>query len=368
MSPDPYLALMLAARAHADGHGTLTPVLAPEDITLLGENPPVKIAALHQAGFRVVSWTTNDPVTMRGLIALRVDGIISDRPDLLQRVVSEEQAAHPEAATYFAAFDVVGHRGARGLRPENTLPAFEAGLDHLVTALETDIGISSDQVCLIGHDQFLSPHCCRRVDGRAYTLEDRVYIRDISLAEAQSSFICDKLQTAQFPDQRHDLAVSPVSVAFAEREGLISPYVPICVEQLFRFTDFYADYYRTGFGKSHVEAPARATKAERVCFNIETKILPLPNDPEGRPVARLPLPSGAEPTTNHTVAPGAFVAALCGAIQRNLVQERARILSFDFRILELVEEQFPKIATYYLTESAESLGTSLVPLSLRQAL
>jgi glycerophosphoryl diester phosphodiesterase len=366
MPPDPYLALLLAARAHAEAHGALTPVFAPEDITLLGENPRVSIAAIHQAGFRVVSWTTDDPATMHDLIALRVDGIISDRPDLLQHVVTEEKTAQLEAATYFSTFDVVGHRGARGLRPENTLPAFEAGLDHLVTALETDIGITSDRVCLICHDQFLSPRCCRRVDGTPYTLENRIYIRDVSLAEVQSTFICDKLQSGQFPDQANDLALSPVSVGFAEREGLISPYVPIRVEQLFRFTHFYADYYRTGRGKSHPKAPIRAANADGVCFNIETKILPLPNDPEGRSVATLPLPAGAEPTTNHTVAPEAFVATLCGAIQRNLMQDRARILSFDFRVLQRVEEQFPRIPTYYLTESAESLSTLLLPPSLRR--
>lgn len=366
MLPDPYLALMLAARDHAKARGAHTPVLAPEEVTLLGDNPPVNVSALHQAGLRIVPWTTNDATKMRALIALRVDGIISDRPDILRQIVREEKDTHPEAAAYFARFDAVGHRGARGLRPENTLPAFEAGLDCLVAALETDIGITTDRVPLICHNQFLSPHTCRRADGVPYTLENRVYIRDISLAEAQGSFICDKLDLAQFPDQTNDLALSPVSVAFAAREHLISPYAPTHVEQLFHFADFYADYYRTGAGKSHAEAPARVANAERVCFYIETKILPLPNDPEGRSVAALPIPNEGEPVTNHTAAPEAFVATLCGAIERGHMQDRARILSFDFRILQLVEEQFPQIQTYYLTESVESLRTSLLPVSLRQ--
>ncbi len=358
---------MIAARAHAKAHGAQTPVLAPYDRTLLGKNPSVRVAELQGAHFRVIPWTTNNPATMRALIARRVDGIISDRPDVLQTIVKQEAAANPSEAAYFAAFDVAGHRGARGLRPENTLPAFEAGFDNLVTSVETDIGISADRVPLIWHDQFFSPKSCRRADNARYSMKNRVYLRDITSAEAQSTFICDKLQRVNFPKQTNDLALSPVSLAFAEHERLISPYVPTHLEQLFRFTSFYADYYRKGPGKNHPEAEARATSAEKVCFNIETKILPLPNDPEGVPADKLPIPNlKAEPTTNHTYDPQTFVSTLGEVIQRNNMQNRSRVLSFDFRILQLVEEQSPNIPTYYLTESPASLSTALLPPGLRQ--
>jgi len=363
---DPYLALMTAARTHAKAHGAQTPVLSPEDKVLLGDHPELDVAALHKAGFRIDPWNPNDAPTIRHLIRQRVDGLISDRPDILQQVLKEEAAAHPEDAAYFAAFDVAGHRGGRGLRPENTLPAFEVGLDHLVTTLETDTGVTSDHVSLIWHDQFLNPQSCRRVDGAPYTLDNRAYTRDMSLAEAQSTFICDKLHTAAFPDQKNDLSLSPVAVAFAKHEHLINPYVPTDVEQLFRFTRFYADYYRTGPGKSQPEAAARAANAAKVRFNIETKILPLPNDPPGKSVANLPLPTHGEPATNHTVDPQTFVTTLCGAIVRNHMEARAEVQSFDFRTLILVEEQFPKIQTYYLTGDTKSLSTALIPPSLRQ--
>lgn len=362
-----YLALMTAARAHAKAHHAQTPALAPEAGTLLSKDPPVSVAELHAAGIRIVPWTVNDPAEMRALMALHVNGIISDRPDILQTVLKQEATVRPSEATYFATFDVAGHRGARGLRPENTLPAFEAGLDHLVTSLETDIGISADGVPLIWHDQFFTPQSCRRIDGAPYTLEDRVYLRDITRAAAQSTLLCDKLHTSRFPDQTNDLNLSPVSVAFAEREQLISPYVPTHIEQLFHFTRFYADYYRNGPGSRHPEAEARAANAAKVCFNIETKILPRPADPEGVPVRKLPIPApDAEPTTNHTASPQTFVTTLGEVIQRNHMQSRSRILSFDFRILQLVEEQLPAIPTYYLTESPASLSTTLLPPRLRQ--
>jgi glycerophosphoryl diester phosphodiesterase len=363
---DPYLALLTAAAAHAKAHNAPTPTLSPVDATLLASNPAVNVAEFHKAGFKIVPWTTNDPEKIRALIHLRVDGIISDYPDRLQQALAEEKAAHPEAAVYFRTFDVSAHRGGRGLRPENTLPSFENGLDHLATTLETDTGVTADHVSLIWHDQFLSPESCRRADGAPYTLENRVYTRDISLAKAQSTFICDKLHP-QFPEQKNDLALSPAAVAFAKQERLINPYVPTHAEQLFHFTHFYADYYSKGPGRTHPDAAARAANAARVRFNLETKILPFPNDPPGKFVANLPIPSGhAEPTTNHTVDPQTFVTALCGAITRNHMESRAEVQSFDFRTLILVEEQFPKIPTYYLTEDPKLLSSPLIPAALRQ--
>jgi glycerophosphoryl diester phosphodiesterase len=366
---DPFLGLLTTAATHAKAHGALTPTLSPNDATLLGPNPAVNVAELHQAGFKIVPWTTNDPEKIRALIDLRVDGIISDYPDRLQKVVAEEKAAHPEAADYFRAFTVSAHRGGRGLRPENTLPSFENGLDHLATELETDTGVTTDHVSLIWHDQFLNPESCRRADGAPYTLENRVYTRDISLAEAQSTFICDKLH-AQFPEQKNDLALSPVAVAFAKQEHLINPYVPTDAEQLFRFAAFYTGYYRTGPGKSHSDARARAANAAKVRFNLETKILPLPSDPSNNSAKSTPpspiANAHAEPTTNHTYDPQTFVTALCGAITRNHMESRAEVQSFDFRTLILVEEQFPKIPTYYLTGAPNTLSTAFIPESLRQ--
>ncbi|HUZ95822.1 MAG TPA: glycerophosphodiester phosphodiesterase family protein [Edaphobacter sp.] len=366
MPINPFLGLMTAARAHAEAHGAPVPVLSPVDATLLGANPPVNVAELHKAGFRVVPWTTDTPDKMRALIDLRVDGIITDYPDMLQDVLKEEKAAHPEDAAYFNRFDIAAHRGGRGLRPENTLPSFEDGLDHLATTLETDTGVTTDHVSMIWHDQYLNPESCRHADGTPYTLENRVYTRDISSKEAQRTFICDKLHT-QFPQQTNDLALSPVAVAFAKHEHLISPYVPTNVEQLFHFVAFYVKYYTTGPGRSNPDAAARAANAAKVRFNIETKILPLPNDPPGRSVANLPVPKeGAEPTTNHTVDPQTFVTTLCGIITRNHMEGRSEIQSFDFRTLQLVEEQFPKIPTYYLTASPKMLSTDFVPTALRQ--
>jgi glycerophosphoryl diester phosphodiesterase len=359
---NPYLELMQRAAAHAKTHSArLMPALSPMDSTVL--NGSVPVAALQQRGIEVVPWTTNDPEKMRAVIRTGVDGLISDRPDLLQKVVAEERASSPEAAARLKNFNVSGHRGGRGLRPENTLPAFEAGLDNLIDTIETDTGVTTDHVSLIWHDQFLNPQSCRKADGSPYTLDNRVYIRDISMPEAQATFICDKLHHApnQFPEQNNDLALSPVAVAFAAKEHLISPYVPTYVEQLFRFTAFYAEYYRNGAGKSSPHAAERARAGERVHFNLETKIVP-----DYIPAAELKLGLPPEMLKNHTVGPQVFVDTLCGAITRNHMEARSDVQSFDFRTLILVEEQFPAIQTFYLTEGSEEFSTEFVPAPLRQ--
>ena len=363
---NPYLKLMEQAAAHAAEHkGTNKPALSPEDTTVLDGWVPV--AALQAKGIRIIPWTTNDPEKMRAVIRTGVDGLISDRPDLLQKVLAEERAASPAAAARLKDFNVSGHRGGRGLRPENTLPAFEAGMDNLIDTVETDTGVTTDHVSLIWHDQFLNPQSCRKADGSPYTLENRVYTRDISMAEAQATFICDKLHRGagfsgpQFPDQQNDFALSPVAVAFAAKEKLISPYVPTYVEQIFRFAAFYTEYYRSGPGKMHPQAAARAAAAAKVHFNLETKIVP-----EFIPPAELKLGIPAELLKNHTVSPQVFVDTLCGAIKRNHMESRADVQSFDFRTLVLVEEQFPVIPTYYLTEGSDIFSTEFVPEALRQ--
>ena len=51
------------------------------------------VAWAHAKGYRVYTWTVNDPAEMRRLIALQVDGIITDRPDVLRREIEKEQTA-----------------------------------------------------------------------------------------------------------------------------------------------------------------------------------------------------------------------------------------------------------------------------------
>jgi len=377
MTKDPFLTLMKQAAAHAKQHGDrFVPALSPAYETLLGTKAPINVKAMQTAGFAVVPWTVDDVESMRALLDLHVDGIISDRPDLLATVLKEaRQKAAGDAAqlAYLDRFDAQGHRGGRGLRPENTLPAFEVGLDNGINSIETDTGVTTDRQSLIWHDQFLNPQSCRRADGQPYTLENRVYTHDISMVDAQRQFICDKLHFG--PDQKNDLALSPVSVAFAAQEHMINPYAPTNVAQLFRFVDFYAHWYRSGAGKSSPDAEARARTAERVHFNLETKIVPADySEAKVAAVARsvpefvVKLSGKLPPSSfvpNRTVSPEVFVDTLCGFIQEYHMEDRADVQSFDFRTLLLVQEKYPAIRTYYLTETPSLLRSDFTPKSLQ---
>ncbi len=210
-------------------------------------------------------------------------------------------------------FDAEGHRGGRDLRPENTLPAFEAGLDHLITTIETDTGVTADHISLISHEHFINPQTCRAAGGSEYTSANRVLIKDITMADAQKRFICDRVFRG--PEQKNDLALSPVAVAFAKEKNLISPYVPTNVQQLYAFVDFYAGYYKEGPGRTHPEAQARWRNAEKVRFNLETKVDPRPQ------------------YANDTFGPELFVRTLCGAVTAGQRENRSDIQSFDFRTL-----------------------------------
>jgi glycerophosphoryl diester phosphodiesterase len=223
----------------------------------------------------------NDKPRMSELLKAGVSGIISDRPDLLLEAVREFDANKDGTpGDYLLAdgridaskFDAQGHRGARNLRPENTLPAFEAALDNLMTTLETDSGITRDGVSVLKHDPYIEAQKCRRADGQPYAFADEVLIKNLTLAQLQSGYVCDKLFRG--PEQRNDVALSPVSAQLATAKGYISPYVLPKTQDLFDLVSAYITYYSTGAGASHPAAAQRVANARQVRFNIETKLNP----------------------------------------------------------------------------------------------
>ncbi|HEY7513434.1 MAG TPA: glycerophosphodiester phosphodiesterase family protein, partial [Vicinamibacteria bacterium] len=64
-----------------------------------------------------------------------------------------------------ASLDLQGHRGARGLAPENTIAGFALALGIGVTSLELDVLLTRDGVVVVGHDPRLNPDVVRGPDG-----------------------------------------------------------------------------------------------------------------------------------------------------------------------------------------------------------
>jgi glycerophosphoryl diester phosphodiesterase len=296
------------------------------------------VGSLHAAGYDVVTWTVNDPARMTQLLRLGVDGIISDRPDLLYTAVASFDADGDGTAGDLldadglidrTRLDAQGHRGGRNLRPENTLPAMEVALDHLMTTLELDVGLSRDLVPVLGHDPRIAADKCRRSDGGAYGERDEVRIRDLPWRQIRSTFVCDRLFRG--PEQRNNPVLSPVSVAYrlTHLGELPHIYAVPSLDQVLDFAAFYASYYR-GAGRFHPDAARRATNADRVRFNIETKINP------------------RQDHVADTQGPAVFALVVASHILGRDLGARADIQSFDLRSLLWANRWAPSIRTVAL--------------------
>jgi glycerophosphoryl diester phosphodiesterase len=295
------------------------------------------VESLHKAGYPIVPYTVNDLEQMLKLMKLGVDGIISDRPDLLRQALAAFDAdENGTPGDYLdedglidpSKFDAQGHRGGRNLRPENTLPAFEVALDNLMSTLELDAGIASDGIPVVSHDPHIQAEKCRRADGAAYEPEGEVLIKDFTAAELQATYVCDKLFRG--PEQLNGAELSPVTAAFALAERMPSIYAVPRLEQVFAFVDSYIAYYKTGAGSLQPEASLRWRNAQRVRFNIETKV-----NPHAQYASR-------------TIDADDFAEIVASTIAAHGLEERADIQSFDARTLLYVQEMFPEIRTVYL--------------------
>jgi glycerophosphoryl diester phosphodiesterase len=206
------------------------------------------------------------------------------------------------AAAPIAAFDLQGHRGARGLAPENTLAAFGTALEAGVSTIETDLAVTRDGVVVISHDPRLDPALVRGPDGSWLTARGPA-IRSLSLAELKAYDI-GRLDPAsayakQWPQQRaHDGERFPT---LAELFDLVR------------------------------------SRQARVKFNLETKITPGSGD--------------------EVVDPRTFVELAVAEIRRAGVADRTTLQSFDWRTLRIAKRIAPDIRTSCLTARFPNFDT-----------
>ena len=193
------------------------------------------------------------------------------------------------------ALDLQGHRGARGLAPENSLAGFELALQQGVTTVELDIAITRDGVLVIHHDLELNPNHTRDAQGRwldkpsapiFHMSWDELQAYDIGRIRPGTSY------ARQFPDQQ-------------PADGTRVP----------RLADLFAR--------------VKALGNERIRFAIETKVRP--------------------DSPAHTLPPEAYATAVVNAVRQAGMAGRVQILSFDWRTLQVVQRIAPEIPTVYLT-------------------
>jgi glycerophosphoryl diester phosphodiesterase len=127
------------------------------------------------------------------------------------RATKPEQASSENEPTMTKEIDWQGHRGCRGLLPENTIPAFLRALDYpAVKTLELDVVISADDRVIVSHEAWLSAEICQTQDGQrlAEGEENRISLRSLTASEI-ATYDCGKLPHPRFPEQAKRPAFKP---------------------------------------------------------------------------------------------------------------------------------------------------------------
>lgn len=199
-------------------------------------------------------------------------------------------------------FDLQGHRGARGLMPENTLPGFATALAIGVTTLELDLAITADGVVVVSHNPRVEPELARHANG-AWLQQSSPPIHSMDLATVKS-YDVGRLNPAYKYAQRY-----PWQQAL---DGISIP----TLEEVFELVDKSAN--------------------RSVRFNIEVKINP--QNPWLTP------------------PPGEFAAAVVEVVRGYRMEDRVTVQSFDWRVLHLVQQTAPMIRTSYLTANQRWLN------------
>ena len=237
-------------------------------------------------------------------------------------------------------FRIHGHRGARGLKPENTLPSFEAALDLEVDVLELDLHLSKNDRLVVWHDPFVYDSKCRSASPDSAlqlgaTREDEpgehAMVRRLATG-LLARYACDQNPSPErFPDQDN------TATALA-----VSSYRIVTLDELFTFVERYA--------RSEKKSASQRANAASVHFNIELKRHP--ENPEY-------IGDGFD-----GVEPGLFERALVEMIQSRELGERVIVQSFVSDSLWAVHALDPNLRLSILEEER---GAPLIDYARRGA-
>jgi len=197
--------------------------------------------------------------------------------------------------------NVIGHRGAAGLLPENTLAGFKKAMELGVDTIELDICLTSDNEAVVYHDSRLNPAITRDTNGK--WIKERHLIKELALSEVQS-YDVGKLNrwteyAKKYPDQE---------VAEGERIPTLRAVI-----QLVKRTD----------DKTHLF--------------IEPKFSPL------------------KPEETKSLEEIANVVAKI--IKDENIAQRVTVISFDWKTLMYFQKIMPELPTGYVTITKKGRDT-----------
>jgi glycerophosphoryl diester phosphodiesterase len=195
-------------------------------------------------------------------------------------------------------YDIQGHRGARGLAPENTLPSFFTALDYGSKTLELDVVISSDEQIVVSHEPWFNAVFTTKPDGTPLdTSEVKVYNFFEMTLDSIQQFDVGLRKNAHYPEQIPQAAYKP------------------SLAQVVQQSDEYA----------------KKTKREVPFYNIELK-------------------SSSAWYGKKVPQPQRFVELVLNEINRLGIQNRCNVQSFDLEILKQVKQQSPQIRMAVLVD------------------
>jgi len=196
------------------------------------------------------------------------------------------------------AFDIEGHRGCRGLMPENTVPAMMKALELGVTTLEMDAVITKDKQVILSHEPFFNHEITTKPNGDFVTEEEERNLNIYRMTYAQTQTYDVGLKAhPRFPNQHRLKATKPLLREVIE----------------------------------NAEAYPKLKSGTSFFYNIETK---------------------TEPATDNVYhpAPDEFVNLLMKVISNAKITNRVIIQSFDFRTLQVLHKRYPTVKTAALIE------------------
>ncbi|HEX5668358.1 MAG TPA: glycerophosphodiester phosphodiesterase [Chitinophagaceae bacterium] len=198
-------------------------------------------------------------------------------------------------------FDKQGHRGCRGLMPENTIPAMLRAIDLGVTTLEMDISVSRDKKAVVSHDPWFNSMISTTPEGK--------YIN----ASEEKKYALYQMDYAEI--RKWDVGLKPHPL-YAKQQKMAA-YKPL-LDELIDSAELYA--HRKGI--------------KPLYYNIETKC-----SPAGDGI--------------YHPGPEEFTDLVMEVIIRKKIVKRTIIQSFDERTLQVLHRKYPTVKTAYLIEGTE---------------
>lgn len=202
--------------------------------------------------------------------------------------------------------DIQGHRGCRGLQPENTIPAFLKAIDLGVNTLELDVVITKDNVVLVSHEPYINSAICFNASGDEISKEDEEKYNLYQMTfDSIKKYDCGSKVYPRFPEQQKLKTYKPSLDEVIKMSKKQNPNIKFNIE--IKYEPFYKDVYA-------------------------------PN-------------------------PEQFVALVLDVIEENNAFKQTNLQSFNLSVLEEIKRQSPKMKVALLVDVNEDIRNKIATMS-----